>query len=209
MAERRLADPPEGCGAGYHDISHHRRGSDAQEGATRRRTAERRRPHRQLSPEAPMTTNGEILFDALAELSPDKLDLIGVIARSIVEFHSATAADAKRIAAGIATAIAELTEAAVEDAQEDDGGAGERILAKLADMAERDDPLSGDDLLFLAAKASRAELTAHILRLDNNLASERQSHGKTLQSLTDANERFARAESRGDKLYAENTALTE
>jgi hypothetical protein len=57
----------------------------------------------------------QILFDALAgqsggagQLSPDEIALIGEIARSLIELHTASATDAARIAATIAASIAKL-----------------------------------------------------------------------------------------------------
>ncbi len=87
-----------------------------------------------------MTTNAEILFDALAEHSPDKLDLIGAVARSIVEFHGATPADAKRIAAAIAASIAELT----APDPDSPAAARERMIAMIEEIRSRADRFKDD-----------------------------------------------------------------
>jgi hypothetical protein len=156
-----------------------------------------------------MTASTEILFDALAEHAPHRLEEVGAIARTIVEFQGTTAADAKRVAGSIAASIAALHPASTLDLSKFsadelgvlrrarsimDGfgdsesaqasGARDRLLGMLEDIARRQEELSNDELLFVAAKASRAELTAHILVLDRKIAKQREE----ITALSELNE---------------------
>jgi NADPH-dependent ferric siderophore reductase len=67
--------------------------------------------------------------------------------------------------------------------------AGERVIARLQEMAEHEEMLEGSgerrsDLVFVAANASRVELTSHILVLDRKIAKQREE----ITALTKLNE---------------------